>query len=245
MQQRYRAQQQLQHAISSGARQRPQTANAESRVRVQEGIDIFNNTMLSHLTAQDAQILSGDAQIREYAAQQQTRFGNARHGSPKRQPGSASKKGRKRLEVVGSSGLSPKQKPQDSQGPLRRLPRALRGRLQPGNTKVIPVAVADGRLVQVPESEMTAAQIKRMKDAADIPALLQSQDPGTRLHVHLRDVNTGEQHLVMYTVNEQAQTGEVSGGVIAGGAGGQTFAMLSPGTVTGAEPADLAEGGGR
>ena len=48
--------------------------------------------------------------------------------------------------VIGSSGLSPKSQPKDD---------LAQGRLQPHNTKVIPVQVAqDGRLVQVPESEM-------------------------------------------------------------------------------------------
>ena len=41
--------------------------NTESRVRVQDGIDIFNNTMISNVKIQNTEILSGDKQIREYA----------------------------------------------------------------------------------------------------------------------------------------------------------------------------------
>ena len=74
---------------------------------------------------------------------------HAKNASPKRQLGSASKKGKRKLVVVGSSGLSPKSQPKDS---------PTEGGLQASNTKVIPVQVAqDGRLVQVPESEMNAA----------------------------------------------------------------------------------------
>ena len=84
---------------------------------------------------------------------------------------------------------------------------------------------------------MNAAQIKHMKDAADIPNLLKNQNPGNKVHVLMQDVNTGEQHLVMYTVNEKLQSGEVSsGGVIAGGKSGKGFDMLTPVTFTGGEP---------
>ena len=41
--------------------------NTESRVRVQDGIDIFNNTMISNVKIQNTEMLSGDKQIREYA----------------------------------------------------------------------------------------------------------------------------------------------------------------------------------
>ena len=52
---------------------------------------------------------------------------------------------------------------------------------------------------------MNATQIKHMKDAADIPNLLKNQNPGNKVHVLMQDVNTGEQHLVMYTINEKMQ----------------------------------------
>ena len=76
-----------------------------------------------------------------------------------------------------------------------------------------------------------------MKEAADIPNLLKNQNPGNKVHVLMRDVNTGEQHLVMYTVDDKTQSGGVSGGVIAGGKAGKTFDLLTPGTFTGGEPA--------
>lgn len=176
---------------------------------------------------------------------------HAKNASPKRQLGSASKKGKRKLEVVGSSGLSPN----SPASPLPNQPKdsLAEGRLQASNALFksadnndqllsIPVQVAqDGQLVQVPESEMNAAQIKHMRDAADIPNLFKNQNLGNEVRVLMRDVDTGEQHLVMYTVNEKSESGGVSGGVIAGGKGGQTFDMVSPGTFTGGEPASVEE----
>ena len=109
----------------------------------QIGLDLFNNHALKDLNIKNAQILSGDKQIKEYAARQ-------KYLSTKRNALGRRKKKQDELMVVGNQGIQDK-KTGSIMGKMSLNSSPSK------STQVIPVHMKDGQLVHFPESQMSAS----------------------------------------------------------------------------------------